>query len=384
MGNIIGKRYRLEKQLGEGGTGRVWLAEDMRLKRKWAVKEMRTDTPEDYKNRNTSRELEVLKDKKHKGLPFIADYIREGEACYLVQEYIEGISMEEYLKSERSIDAVKAVEWMLELTEILEYLHGLRPPVYHLDLKPSNIMICPDGRLMLIDFGAAGTGYAGEDYGLLGTYGYAAPEQHPGKMGKGSPDARSDIYALGAVFYRMVSGEDPAAPPYGVAKQGIKALPDPLIRRIIGRCVKERKQERYQTVSELRCELARYRKRMGICRLIGLRRPAVRLEKAVFYTSKKRIGLLLLSLLLLLAFPVRTLYAGAASAPLTVAVAGQAGRKLLIKEESRLRFQGDLGLVIPEEYFKEGEQIQVEVKLVSAGRPVRKGTVFVQKEKGGL
>lgn len=381
MERIVGERYRLIRPIGEGGTGKVWLAEDLRLGRKWAVKEIPLPLAGSWKRRSAEGEFTALCNKKHKGLPFIADCIREEGAYYLIQEYIEGISLEEYLKAEGRVSAGTAVSWMRELTETVRYLHELHPPVFHLDIKPSNIMICPDGSLMLIDFGAAGAGYCGRDCQRLGTYGYAAPEQCAREAEEGGADARSDIYALGAVLYRMASGVDPSSPPYGVTEERKKALPDAFIKKVVSRCVREKPQERYQSAKELYRELLRYEKRPRLRFFDAADRSAYRQEKAVFYTGKKRVGLFLCLLTaILLAAPAGTLRAGVRPAPLTVALSGEAGRRLLLKENSRLIFKGDLDLVIPEEYFEPGEPVRVEVSVIPDGPgQTRKKTVLVQK-----
>lgn len=183
--------------------GKVYLARDGHLERLVVVKESQEEflTPE----------TELLKELRHPGLPQVYDCFREEGSSYLVMEYIEGMSLRQYLDRYKRVPEEQAVRWGLELCGILGYLHGRHPAVIYRDLKPDNIMICQDGSLKLIDFGGAiRCAFGGKRQELcIGTAGYCPGEQWQETGGEIS----WDIYALGAVLHEMLTGANPSRPP---------------------------------------------------------------------------------------------------------------------------------------------------------------------------
>jgi serine/threonine protein kinase len=209
---IIGSRYRVVKPLGGGGMKLVYLAEDLRLAaRKCALAEMvDTFTSTDAQQQAISafqREADMLAQLSNEHIPRVFDRFSEGNHHFLVMEYIDGITLEDQLKrngGKLAPDLV--VEVALQVLDTLEYLHHLQPPVIYRDLKPSNIMVTGDGQAKLIDFGIARHFQPLSNATMIGTQGYAPPEQYRGKV-----ETRSDIYALGATMHHAISGRDPAA-----------------------------------------------------------------------------------------------------------------------------------------------------------------------------
>ena len=203
MKQILCNKYEVLKIIAEGGLGVVYLVKDLHLNKLAAVKVSKN--PGNVKEREfVFREMEVLKELSHPALPGIIDYFEERENSCLVMEYVEGITMEQYLRKFGKVEVSLAVKWAIELAEVLQYLHACNPPIIYRDLKPANIMIQPDGRIKLIDFGAAFIASYGQnrEQMMVGTPGYSSPEQWQcGNAGKAS-----DIYGLGAVLHEMLTG----------------------------------------------------------------------------------------------------------------------------------------------------------------------------------
>lgn len=220
---LLHQRYHLLHKLGTGGFGAVYQAEDIQLgKRLVAIKEMssqsnlsaqeNTEAAEAFK-----QEAFMLAELMHPNLPRIYDHFHEGGHWYLVMDYIEGTTLEEYLAQTPGgyLPQQEVLEMGLQLCEVLEYLHTRQPPIIFRDLKPLNIMRTPSGHLYLIDFGIARHFKPGQakDTIAFGSPGYAAPEQY----GKTQTTPRSDIYSLGATLHQMLTGIDPSLSPFRFA-----------------------------------------------------------------------------------------------------------------------------------------------------------------------
>ncbi|MGZ6368614.1 MAG: serine/threonine protein kinase, partial [Ktedonobacteraceae bacterium] len=158
------------------------------------------------------REANLLVQLNHPNLPQVSDFFEEGTKAYLVMEFIEGKTLEQTLDDVgRPLDETLVMDWALQLCSVLQYLHSRKPPIIFRDMKPSNVMITVDNQLKLIDFGIARIfkTSAIKDTTLLGSQGYAPLEQY----GRGQSDPRSDIYALGATLYHLLTGSVPADAP---------------------------------------------------------------------------------------------------------------------------------------------------------------------------
>ncbi|HAG70144.1 MAG TPA: hypothetical protein DCL38_09270 [Lachnospiraceae bacterium] len=247
---ILNGRYRLTAQLGRGGSGRVFLAEDIRIKKKWAVKFIPFDT---LSGRELAgNEIRFMESMDHPAFPRIVDAFRTEEGCYIVSDYIDGRDMRAYLKGERLPLRLKC-EYALRVLSALRYMHERKPPVLYLDLKPENVMITGSGEIRLVDFGIArGLMEKGVPFG---TRGYAAPEQYKG----GGEDQRSDIFAFGMFFYYLLTLCDPVA---DAEKQRAlirnnNSVPKG-IRRIILRCTALDMDGRYAGIRKVERELRKY------------------------------------------------------------------------------------------------------------------------------
>lgn len=258
MKRILFHKYEILKLIAEGGMGRVFLARDLHLNKMTAVKICKNPENQEEKAAVT-KEVEVLKQLTHKGLPAIIDFFEEGEELCMVMEYVEGITLEQYLEKFKKAEIEQAVKWTLELTEILGYLHSRRPSIIYRDLKPANIVIQSDGSIKLIDFGAAFiTAYgANREQLCIGTPGYSAPEQWQAiRVGK-----ECDVYGVGALLHEMLTGVNPAKPPFErrALREYDRKLPIGL-EKIILTCTGKRTFERYQTMEQLQRDLKNYKK----------------------------------------------------------------------------------------------------------------------------
>ena len=212
-GTVLQGRYRILSTLGMGGMSTVYKALDLRfanVERTCAVKEMFDPGGDEVLRRqrtgNFEREAGLLAVLSHPLIPKIFDFFSEGGNHYLVQEFIPGQNLETLLEqtTENLLES-QLIDWATSICDVLSYLHGQSPnPIIFRDLKPSNIMAKEDRSLMLIDFGIARTFQHLERGTMIGTEGYAPPEQY-----RGVADARTDIYALGATLHHLATRVDP-------------------------------------------------------------------------------------------------------------------------------------------------------------------------------
>jgi len=253
IGTIIDDRYEILKEIGRGGMSVVYLAMDNRLRKSLVVKEIR-------KRRNSDdhllinslvAEANLLKKLDHGALPRIYDVIERQGEIFVVMDYIEGESLKEKLKREQKIAPAAVIDWARQLSDVLGYLHTRKPnPIIYRDMKPDNIMLTPEGKIKLVDFGIAREFKTENttDTTNLGTKGYAAPEQLSGRQ----TDARTDIYSLGVTLYHLVTGKSLSEPPYELRpiREWNPSLPEGL-EHIILKCTQAEPANRYQSCDEL-------------------------------------------------------------------------------------------------------------------------------------
>ncbi|MBQ2982920.1 MAG: protein kinase [Lachnospiraceae bacterium] len=261
LGTVIDNKYEILKEIGKGGMSTVYLAMDKRLNKQWAIKELRR-IPGNENNKILVKSLiieaNMMKKLDHPSLPRVVDIIDNGQTIYVIMDYIEGESLKTVLSVSGAQSQKKVVEWAKQLCEVLRYLHSQNPPIIYRDMKPSNIMLKPEGNLKLIDFGIARE-YKEKnlaDTVSLGTRGYAAPEQFGGK---GQTDARTDIYCLGVTLYHLITGKNPTEPPYEIypIRKWNPSLSSGL-EAIIAKCTQLNPNDRYQDCDELMYALEHY------------------------------------------------------------------------------------------------------------------------------
>ena len=189
-GTVLDGKYEILKEIGRGGMSIVYLARDNRLNKQWAVKEMKNDGTKSRETllKGLEREANILKDVDHPVLPRIVDIINSRGIIYVVMDFIEGANIAEILKEEGAQPQEKVIDWGRQLASALDYLHSMNPPIIYRDMKPSNVMLRPEGGVKLIDFGTAKefTIENNADTTALGTRGYAAPEQFGDAQGRGT------------------------------------------------------------------------------------------------------------------------------------------------------------------------------------------------------
>src|SRR5271167_1728030 len=215
-GVVLQRRYAIQRLIGGGGMGMVYLAHDQRLSnRPCAIKEMVDHfiDPQQRIEANDyfAREADTLAQLKHPAIPAISDRFDDQNRHYLVMEYVEGRNLEEELAARgEPLPEGLVIDVARQLGDVLAYLHGLMPPIIYRDMKPSNVMLNSNGRVVLIDFGIARLFKAARKGTMIGTLGFAPPEQYHGLV-----DPRSDIYSLGATLHYVLTGRDPEKfPPF--------------------------------------------------------------------------------------------------------------------------------------------------------------------------
>ena len=242
--------------------GSVYLAQDTRLPRQWALKELiqNSQVPAEVAEAEAAfvAEAQILSNLNHPSLPRVVDFFQENGRHYLVMDYVEGTTLEQQLEK-GPLSVGEALKLGVQVAETLEYLHGQPQPVIFRDLKPANIIITGSGKPMLVDFGIARVFRhgAGSDTRALGTPGYAAPEQY----GRGQSDHRTDLYALGATLHHALSGSDPGESPFQFASLGDRAPAD--LDRLISRAVSLKPEERFQSSLDLRQALQGVERELG-------------------------------------------------------------------------------------------------------------------------
>ncbi|WP_330296736.1 serine/threonine-protein kinase [Streptomyces sp. NBC_00503] len=213
---LIGDRYQLATILGQGGMGQVWTAYDRRLDRRVAVKLLRPDkvagpgSVADELRRRFVRECRVTAQVDHPGLVTVHDAGSDGDELYLVMGYVEGSDLADHLAEHDPYPWPWAVSVIAQLCSVLSAVHAV--PIVHRDLKPRNVMVRPDGTVLVLDLGVASvmdtdTTRLTSTGSPIGSPAYMAPEQAMG----GAVGPHTDLYALGVVLYELLSGNVPFA-----------------------------------------------------------------------------------------------------------------------------------------------------------------------------
>ncbi|MCR5419917.1 MAG: serine/threonine protein kinase [Lachnospiraceae bacterium] len=244
-GMILRDRYRIVKRIGRGGSSSVYLAEDLSIGKKWAVKFI--ESGYDDTGWLAQNEITMMIRLDYEMFPRIVDAWQEAEGYIIVSDYIEGVTLEKVLK-EKQIGKKTILKWCMDIAGAIKYLHECKPSILYLDLKLENIMVRKDGTLKLIDFGIAGR--IAQRGSLYGTPGYAAPEQY---YNRGDMlDERTDVFAFGMLMYAMFKNQRPV----GELKEQTNIIRNDRkisnkIRAFILKCIREDKDERYLDMKEV-------------------------------------------------------------------------------------------------------------------------------------
>lgn len=253
IGYILDGKYEVIKILGKGGMGTVYLCKNIRLDNLWAIKEVKKDSKN---NRDILLEPNILKNLKHPGIPRIVDIFYEKNNFYMVQDYIEGQTLKEHMKEKGFIGSENICKIVLSICDIIAYLHSLNPPIIYRDLKPSNIMITPDEKVFLIDFGISEM-YKVYDKNhtiCMGSKGYAAPEQY----GFGQSSKQTDIYGIGMIMYFMATVRDSYTGLEPLIDYNYDKNIDNDLKKIIQKCVQIHVENRYESIENLKNEIIEF------------------------------------------------------------------------------------------------------------------------------
>lgn len=261
VGNIIGS-YRIERKLGEGGMGAVYMGTDLMLEREVAIKALRADLASQPPVVERFRsEAVTLAKLNHPNIATLYSFFRQGDEFFMVLEYVRGVTLHQLITEQGALPPGQALGFFRQVLDGIQHAHAAG--IIHRDIKPGNVMLTESGTLKVLDFGiarilgAARTTKAGH---LVGTVEYMSPEQVRGQ----AVDARSDIYALGILLYEMLTGrvpfnaesefelmkaqiEEPPPPP-----RELNAAIPPEVEAALLRALAKDPAARFQTVNEFR------------------------------------------------------------------------------------------------------------------------------------
>lgn len=223
-GTLLQNRYLIERQIGAGGMGAVYLGIDQRFDSRVAIK--RTFFNDEELRNAFEREARLLNGLHHPVLPHVSDYFSEGNNHFLVMEYIEGDDMSEILKRGEKFAIKTVFRWIDNLLDALDYLHSQDPPIIHRDIKPQNLKLTPRGDIVLLDFGLAKLNSL-DTTGVKSVFGYSRKYSPLEQIQGTGTDARSDVFSLGATAYHLLTTKPPLDT-LSRAASIIAGNPDPL------------------------------------------------------------------------------------------------------------------------------------------------------------
>lgn len=266
---VLQGRYRVIRQLGQGGMGAVYEAVDERLDTTVALKE--TLFADERLRKQFEREARLLARMHHPALPRVSDHFSESDGQFLIMQYISGDDLAQMMKDKQGpFPPDQVLTWGDQLLDALDYLHTQEPQIIHRDIKPQNLKLTPRGQIILLDFGLA-KGETGGGVSIITTsasiFGYT-PNYAPLEQIQGlGTDTRSDIYALSATLYHLMTG---VKPPDALTRAAslVNGQPDPLrpaneisssigpqVAAVLARAMSQNREQRYPTAAGMRAAL---------------------------------------------------------------------------------------------------------------------------------
>lgn len=272
--HLLKNRYAIIRKLAQGGQSAVYLAHDTYTNNaERTIKEMSESQLEPDKRQQAindfMREAQLLFSLNHPALARVYDFFMETTRYFLVMEYVPGHNLEDEMVQFRRtpLDWEDVTRWGMALADVLTYLHSQQPAIIYRDLKPANVMLLPDGGVKLIDFGIARRLHPARlaDTMQLGTDGYAPLEQYSSRS-----ETRSDVYALGASLYHLLTGRVPEAAPMRIAGHQLtpirglnRNVPEP-VERVITQALSLYAKDRFSTAQAMRDALEWARRQSGL------------------------------------------------------------------------------------------------------------------------
>lgn len=208
-GQVLQNRYEVQKQIGEGGMGTVYIAVDRRFGSTVAIKETLFADP--GLRRAFEREAQLLNSLRHPALPRVSDHFTEENGAFIVMEYIAGEDLSAMVERDGAFALADVLRWADVLLDALDFLHTQKMPVIHRDIKPQNLKLTPRGEIILLDFGLA-KGSASELTQASMTksvFGYSRSYAPLEQIQGAGTDPRSDLYSLAATIYHLMTGKPP-------------------------------------------------------------------------------------------------------------------------------------------------------------------------------
>ena len=258
-GTLICARYQVTKLIGRGGMSAVYQAKDIATGKLYAIKDVERNgkANNNIVLQSLTTEGRMLKQLDNPHLPKIYDIIENPDSFMLVMDFIEGVSLDKVIERNGPQAIEHVYDWGMQICDVFSYLHGRTPPIVYRDMKPANVILQPNGNIMMIDFGTARTqksNYMQSDTICIGTAGFAAPEQFGGL---GESTARTDIFCLGATLYNLITGHSPCDNPKGILPLEVwnPQLAGSPLNDIIAKCTRPDPNARYQTALELKNDL---------------------------------------------------------------------------------------------------------------------------------
>jgi predicted Ser/Thr protein kinase len=257
-------RLTVLRQLAFGGLSAIYLVQDghkeMRI-----LKEAVVPSAMEVKNRDAAekalqREATILANLTHPNIVTVLDHFVESEHHYLVLNHIAGQDLRQLVRQNGAQAEAKVLDWAMQISSALEYLHTYNPPIIHRDLTPENIVLKNDGTVVIIDFGASNQFLGTMTGTIIGKQAYMAPEQLQGKATN-----QSDIYAFGGTLYFLLTGKDPV--PLSESHPADLVPVSDTLNEFIGRCTNLDTDARYTSVTDLRVQLTELYSQQGIAKL---------------------------------------------------------------------------------------------------------------------
>jgi outer membrane protein assembly factor BamB/tRNA A-37 threonylcarbamoyl transferase component Bud32 len=262
-GTTLQQRYQITKVLAIGGMGVIYQARDMRfpkVNKLCALKEMINTAPDvrlrQLSERAFEREANVMAQMNHPAAVKVFDYFSERSRSYLVMDFIDGKDLEVVMEETPGfLPEQQVIEWAIEICDVLTYLHSMQPTsIVFRDMKPSNIMLNSQGRVTLIDFGIAKSFQPDQKGTVIGTEGYAPPEQY-----RGISSPLGDIYGLGATMHHLLTKRDPRLePPFSFEERPVRSInPDvsEALEAIVVKALQYDMDKRFSSAQEMKLAL---------------------------------------------------------------------------------------------------------------------------------